>query len=367
MKIIHIISSFIGGGAERFVVSLCNELCKDKQLDIHIISLYNITPNMFLQNLVNERITIHTLAKKKGLDTSVFFKLYKTVKIINPQVVNTHLTAFNYNYLNILFSRKIKYCHTLHSDALLECPSRKNRTLRRLFYKNKVKAITISENSSASFQKHYKLTNDVLIYNGREGIVPTQQFKEVALEIDVYKITEQTKVVISIANLVPAKGHINLVNAFNLLLEENHNIVLLLIGDRRPGDEAIYKVIKDNLGNNLKYLGVKQNIEDYLLCADAFIMSSNIEGMPITLIEAMSAQCIPICTPVGGIPNMIVDKESGILSSDTSEYAIFEAIKRYLLLSENRKQEMKLKLLKQYEEKFNIKITANRYQKFYEC
>lgn len=365
MKIIHVIPSFIGGGAERFVVSLCNEMTKNKTLDIHIIALYNVEPHMFLHKKLDSNIKVHTLSKKLGLDFKVFFKLYKLINKLKPQIVHTHLTAYNYNYLNLLLNYKPKYYHTLHADAILECPNPKNRKLRRLFYKRKVQAITISEISSDSFKAHYNLQNDKLIYNGREAISKTKNFNAVKEEIQNYRLTNNTKIILSIANLVPAKGHINLVKAFKNLINNNHDALLLLIGDRRPGDTDIYETIAAHQNERIKYLGVKQNIEDYLLTADAFCMSSNTEGMPITLIEAMAAQCIPIATPVGGIPNMITHMQNGLLAKDYTENAIFDLLKQFLLLNPEIKNKFKQKLLSDYQNYFSIENTTKHYLNLY--
>ena len=365
MTIVHVMASFIGGGAERFVVSLCNQLSKNEDLDVHIISLYDIKPNMFLHKEVNSNVTIHTLSKKVGLDTSIFFKLNTCIKTIKPNRVNTHLTAFNYNYLNILLYRKAKYYHTLHSDALLECPSAKNRSLRKLFYKKRVQAITISELSSQSYRTHYGLNNDCIIYNGREDLKATKAFNAVKHEVESYKLTPETKVILNIANLVPAKGHINLVKAFKALTDAGCDILLILIGDRRPGDDEIFNCIKDNLSPRLKFLGVKQNIEDYLLVSDAFCLSSNIEGMPITLIEAMSAACLPLATPVGGIPNMITDTENGLLAKDASQNALTALIKRYLALDGPKIKSIKQQLKNDYKQNFSIQKSTNGYLKLY--
>ena len=46
---------------------------------------------------------------------------------------------------------------------------------------------------------------------------------------------------------------------------------------------------------------------------DVFMMSSEFEGLPIALLEAMSMGCMPACTEAGGIPELVKDKENGII------------------------------------------------------
>lgn len=366
MTIIHIISSFTGGGAERFVVSLCNQLSKNKSLDIHLISLFDVKPDMFLHKQVNSNVSVHTLSKKMGFDASIFFKLYRLIKTIKPNVAHTHLRAFNYNYLNLLFYNNATYFHTLHSDAILECPSVKNRNLRRVFYKKKVTPISISEASSKSFKKAYNLKNDILIYNGREAVKPTQSFNTIKAEVNGYKQNQNTKVFINIANLLPVKGQINLTKAFSKFIDNGANAILLIIGDRRPNDDDIYNTIQQFKGKNIYYLGKKTNIEDYLLCANAFVLSSTIEGMPITIIEALSCGCIPIATPVGGLPNMITHGKNGLLTKDTSVNSLYNALKHFMDLDKDALKTLKENAIDSYNSYYTIEKSAIAYQKLYD-
>ena len=52
--------------------------------------------------------------------------------------------------------------------------------------------------------------------------------------------------------------------------------------------------------------------------------------MPISLLEALAVGAVPVCTPVGGIPNAVIDGENGFLSTDNTEAAYYEAMKRFL-------------------------------------
>ena len=77
-----------------------------------------------------------------------------------------------------------------------------------------------------------------------------------------------------------------------------------------------------------------------MAAADAFVLSSVYEGMPLTLIESMAVGVPSICTSVGGIVNMIEDGKNGILVNGTSKDDIKDAIKRFLYLSKAEKIQM---------------------------
>lgn len=68
-------------------------------------------------------------------------------------------------------------------------------------------------------------------------------------------------------------------------------------------------------------------------CCVAMCLPSIWEGLPVTLLEAFSVGCIPICSNVGGIPDVVSSGYNGILSSSPSEEDYYQAMKEFLLLS----------------------------------
>ena len=101
--------------------------------------------------------------------------------------------------------------------------------------------------------------------------------------------------------------------------------------------------------------------------ANAFCMASHYEGMPVVLLESFSAGCPAICTPVGGILNMIEDGKNGILANDNSEQSYYEAVSRFLEMTPAEKAELKKNALNSFD-KYNIPITAKAYLDYYqEC
>jgi len=79
--------------------------------------------------------------------------------------------------------------------------------------------------------------------------------------------------------------------------------------------------------------------------SDAFCLSSSWEGMPISLIEAFFTATIPVCTPAGGVKDMIKDGVNGILSTDLSKGSYKEAIIRYLNMNIDEIEKMKTELV----------------------
>jgi glycosyltransferase involved in cell wall biosynthesis len=174
----------------------------------------------------------------------------------------------------------------------------------------------------------YHLNNDPDIDNGTAPTFRTAQFESVKSEVEAMKRTLNSRVFIHVARFDAQKNQNLLIDAFNELNKRGVDFLLLVLGPRFDTSEAQPLVAK--ACDRIKFLGVKSNVADYLYCAEAFCLSSNFEGLPISLIEALSAGLILTCTPVGGIPDVIEDGVIGYLSEDVSLDAYVEAIERYL-------------------------------------
>lgn len=365
MKIIHVIPTLGGGGAERFVVDLLNELAKTEE--VYLCTLYDLEPgkyDFFLKDL-SENVQLISLSKKLGLDFSIYSKIHKILKEIKPDIVNTHLSGINYILPFTIYYKNIIFFHTIHSDAQFEIKHSLELKTRKWVYRKKlVYPITISNQSQESFRKLYQLKVDSLIYNGREMSVPSDHFDEVKREIDAFKATDETKILLHIGRFTSVKRQVFLAKVVDRLIKEKYNLSLVFVGDYQT-EEGIEIANKIRALNNpsIHFLGLKNNVVDYLICADALCISSDNEGLPISFIEALSIGCVLISTPVGGLIDFI-NKENGFLSSDLSEESYYQAIKSFLSANDLELRSEKNRIL--YRENFNIESTAMSYINLYE-
>ena len=65
------------------------------------------------------------------------------------------------------------------------------------------------------------------------------------------------------------------------------------------------------------------------------------EGLPMILLETLAVGCVPICSPVGGIVDVITSGKNGILSNSSSEEDYFQAVSSFLQLTNEEKSRMK--------------------------
>lgn len=360
MKILEIIPQLSSGGAERFVVDLCNELSKSN--NVVLVVLHRIDKYGFYKNEIKSSVRVISLNKKMGADISILFRLYKLIKKENPDIVHTHLNAIVYSLLAWFKLKKINFVDTIHNDAAREAGKGPNKWIRKFAFKScRVYPITISKESQNSFLRFYNCKSS-LILNGRPAYDFSKDISSVEEELSAFRCGTNTKLIINVARVMEPKNQINLAKAIERINQEGTSIELIIVG-RYESDNPICAQLHNFRHTHL--LGQRSNPRDYMRVADAFCLSSLYEGMPITLIECFSVGALPLCTPVGGIKNMISDGENGLLAKGTRIDDIYELLIRFCRLSKVEIDKIRQKSLESFS-MYDISICAKNYLDLFE-
>ena len=361
MKILQIVYSLGPGGAERLVVDISNELSRQGN-DVTLCVLRDDEQGNFgfYKHDVSENVNYVNLSIPIGLRLKNIFILFKLIRSLKPQVVHCHLNLVNYLFPLTFIFTKVRFFNTIHSNPRNEVGNSIEYWIRRYFYSNfKMKAITISEETSRYFLAYYKTPAFSEIYNGRALPKPTAAYSNVENELQKFKDDGNT-VFLHIGSCNAAKNQRMLVNVFNKLIQNGEHVVLVIIGSGFDSDEG--RSLKNLASDKIIFLGAKHNVSDYLLNADAFCLSSIREGMPISLIEAFACGCIPICTPVGGLINTIENGKTGYISISVSESDYYFSVISYI---GNKDQIKKEELIQYYHTHFSIEECVKKYLSVY--
>lgn len=328
MKILHLIYNLSSGGAERFVVDLAN-----RQLVMgHKVIVCMIRPVNELSGFNRQFLNPGVKYVSLGIESRISWAKIQAVKEFvlsqGVDVLHCHHNVIPY-LVSLLFCNRRPYIvHTIHSAAERANANTLERFFCRWLYKQKrVVPVTISHASYESFVSVYGIDADC-IFNGRESQTPSPMYDEVQTFIKGLKKDNSTRVFVHVGRCHPIKNQQVLIDAFNELDNEGIDYVLLIIG--AAFDSELGGSLKAAAGKRIYFLGEKNNVSDYLLNADAFCLTSKSEGLSISLLEAMDCGATPICTPVGGTPDVVVDGQSGYLSKDLTVNAYIQALRRYL-------------------------------------
>ncbi len=362
MKIMHILPSLYTGGAEKFCIDLCNELSKNNQNEVYLCSLEKLNEK---QQIMYEKITeqVHFFSlNKEGKSLQVVFDIKNMLEEIKPDIIHTHLRAQLFSAPAIL-STKIPNIHTVHSLAQKETTFSKRKIYKFLYKNFNFTPVSISNEVLKSVQREYGEEFNLSIDNGVQKLEATDAFEETKKWVESLKESNDTKIFVNIGRVYPVKNQKLLIQAFEKLVDEGVDAHLLMIGSRKIVPEYARECEQlVRYKDKVHFLDEKSNVADYLLCADAFCLSSNYEGMPMTILESMSIGLPTVATPVGGIPDIIQDGINGFIADDLSVESFYKAMKRFLSVADIDKSN----IIETFDKKYSISMTTDRYYQLYQ-
>jgi len=361
MKIVQVIPSLGAGGAERFVVDLCNELATKH--DVTLCVFRTPTPKAFLKDYVDKHVRLVSLSKRGSVDFLFVLRYWWFLFSTRPNVVNTHLSivAF-YTYVPALLLWSTQFFHTIHNLALWEEQNRFLRFLRRLvLLTHRIGCISISEQTHRSLLPIYGHVNSRIVHNGIAMPITTPAAEEVQHDMTTLRNGSCKSVFLYVGRLHPQKQPQHLLSVFARLHNEGVGAHLLLVGDDLRSGQPVMSELRKNLPQNAAYLGPRANVPDYMSAVDALCLPSLIEGLPIVILEALALGLPIIATPVGGVPEAVVDGRNGFLAADTSADAFYQALKRFLACPPDAVERIRRQNMEDFQNKFTIAKAAKGY------
>lgn len=365
MRIVELITFLAAGGAERLVVDLSNQLAKEH--DAYLVTILDDQKERKIRNFYRSDIAdnVHylNLGLPNGLKLSSQWKVLKALNELNPDIIHVHMIpTLKYCALAIgllSFSRKVYF--SIHNDLR----NGYDKGLFKLYCNtfgriNRFRLSCLSDKNYADFKAFYPHTTIRCIANGRAPVIATNLFNSVREEMNSYRKDKNSRLIIHVARCHPVKNQKLLVTAVNNIVSEGFNVDLVIIGagfDSPEGNE-----IKSEACDRIHFIGTRKNIGDYMLNADIFCLSSDYEGMPITLLEAGLAGVPAVSTPVCGSVDLIQNGVNGFLSQSHSleDYtnALKKAINNYDTIKANAMN------MKDYSP-YTIKTCAEKYIKYF--
>lgn len=319
MRILQVIESLEFGGAEKVVVMLANELVKSH--DVGICCFKTLGP---LAAELDPRIRTFCLRKTEGNDYRLPFRLARLLRSERIDVINTHNWAvFLEGALAAKLARIRTRVHTIHGPYTDYPATWKGRLKRRLRH-------TLERWMARGFNRMVTVSDSIQPYLiGQIGIAPariTTIHNGIAAR-KVVRLPQSGQVtLIAVGRLATIKNHALLLRAFALLVRRYPQCRLVIVGDgplRLPLDQSIREL---GIGHAASILGFRSDIDELLGQADIFVLSSHYEGISIALLEAMRAGLPVIATRVGGNPETVRDRETGLLVAADDESALLEAM-----------------------------------------
>ena len=218
--------------------------------------------------------------------------------------------------------------------------------------------------NSRIMREKYPPMNIQVIYNGIQP-PPPYSLEEIDSLRKKYDVREgDHPVVAQVANLRVMKGHREVIRAIPGLKKKFPRILFLFAGrdDSRGKIERL--AARARVLSSIRFLGYCPNPLEVLAVSDAFLLPSHWEGCPSSLLEAMAMKKPCIATRVGGIPEIIRDKENGLLIPPKNPKAIAGSI-QFLFENPGEANKLAEASYQTILDKFSLKKMIDEYQRLY--
>lgn len=347
MKILQAITLADLGGAQSVLINLSNKAVDDGH-EVYVVSEENGAMWDLLSPKIH-KIKVKELQRSIGLmsDFKAFLALKKIYKEIKPDVI--HLHSSKIGALGRLAFPKEKIIFTVHGFDSVRLANPKFLIIEKLLKSRAKKIVAVSEYDKVILKEEGIEKSVVTVYNGIQDI---DLNKKVSPTVDFETIKKEFKIVMCIARLSPQKK-------FDLFCD---------IAEKMKGEKFKFVWIgnKEDVtpaSDNIMMLGEISDAKDYLRYADLFILPSNYEGLPISIIEALAYRKPVIASNVGGVSEILNGKNGFALENNVDLFV--EKIK-HVLMDSARYEQFCTDARATYESHFTIVQMYDNYVSLYE-
>ncbi len=284
------------------------------------------------QRLSSKDISVITLPMRGEWDLFAVVRLAKIIKKNNIQIIHLHtahahtlgaLAAKSNPSCRVVLSRRVDF----HIHSLIK-------------YKMGIdRIIAVSEGIKKVLIEDGVNPDKVSVVHDGVDLDRFDNLKENNYLYEEFNLEKDTSVIGIVAALAPHKHHENFLEAAKIVKGEFPKARFLIAGEGELEEELKQLSKKLNLENEIVFCGFRKDIPELISIFDIFVLSSYLEGMGSVLLEAMALSKPIVATKTGGIPEVVKDKENGILVPPRDHQALATGI-IYLLKNGHIRKKM---------------------------
>ena len=355
IRVLQVINSLHAGGAEALLKNFVIQAKNNKKMQMEICVLYS--NGIFRKEIKNKGISIWDLGLKFKYDLRGIIKLISLIKRGEYSIVHVHLFPANLfgSLASLFLPKNIKFIFSEHNIYNRRRSFKLFKILDTFIYSRYYKIICVSKQVQVALIEW----------------LPNLQRKSVVISnaVPVPDLSNWSPVkkydVLFVGRLTKAKGVDILIKAINILKEKYRKEIKAVIVGKGDLEEELKELVKElGIEKEVEFLGVRKDIEKLMKSTKLFVLSSRWEGLPLTILEAMSSGAGIIATKVGGIPEIIQNGKEGILISPEDSETLAGAIAELL-----KDRELRVKLginaYKKVKEKYSIEVYSKNILELY--
>jgi glycosyltransferase involved in cell wall biosynthesis len=355
MRVVHLSAEKTWRGGEQQIAYLIQE---HQQLNVEQLVVCRKN-SAFESYCIKNNIPYKSLGFKNQFDLNSSLQLKRIAKEFKADIIHIHsshahaIAVWAYylgNKTNLVLSRKVDFriSQNFLSKLKYNCPAIK-------------KIICVSEVIKEMMQADVADKNKCLtIYDG----IDTSKYKTKGNKLRTeFNITNDVSLVGSTAALADHKDYPTLLKAIKEI-GNALNAHYFFIGDGPLRNEIQELVVQNQLEDKITFTGFRTDIDELLPELDVFVLSSKTEGLGSSILDAYACKVPVVCTNAGGIPEIVEQEQTGLLSTVGDAKALAKNIIRIMQDVElrNRIVEQASERVKQFDKKIMAEKTLEVYK-----
>lgn len=325
MKIVFVTLTMNKGGAERVIANLCNDYLSMEN-EITIITCTKDKPQYEMKENIDVLSLDESIKQKEESKVNRLIrrrkKLKRLINELNPDVVISFLPEPCFITLSIKKYINCPVIISVRNDPKIEYKFLPYKILMKLLYPKTDGIVYQTEDAKEyfNFSKNLK-ENGVIIANPINKNFIGKEY-----------LGKRKKEIVAVGRLFEQKNYPLLIKSFYDIKDDikDYNLKIYGEGVLRENLEDLIKSLQ--IEDRVQLCGQKDNIIEYIKYASVFVMSSDFEGMPNSLMEAMALGLPVISTdcPCGGPKTLINNNQNGILVPVNDRKQLSEQILRLI-------------------------------------
>jgi glycosyltransferase involved in cell wall biosynthesis len=367
-RLLFLITCLQYGGADAQLVSLAVGFRK-RGWDVAVASM--VAPKAVANQLEEGGIKVHSLGMLGGFpDPRGVLNLARLIQQWQPDVVHSHMVHANIlARVTRLFTPMRKLICTAHN--LRETSERGGGT----WHKELMYRLTDPMADHTTIISHAAFDRYVAV-----KAVPRHKFSVVPNGVDAERFAPSLEVRtlarrelgyrnefvwMAVGRMVVQKDYPSLLRAIARLRETN--AVLLLVGKGPLLDELTAYAASLGVADRVRFAGVRQDLTGWYNAADAFVMSSEFEGLSVALLEAAAIGLPCVVTDVGGNSEVVLDGINGFVVPPQNSDALATAMERLMTLPANELRQFGMASRDHCLSRFSLQQVITQWETLYAC
>jgi len=292
-------------GAERMLVELAAYL-RDQEWDSHVVALEGAGAAEVVRRATAERLSAEAFVPSGRLG---FMPMVKRLRSLLQRYPRAVVHSHGYKPDILLFLLRVPHrlicLATCHSWYSMSRTDRMFETLDKRAVRGFDHVIAVSDEIARDLTANGVPARKVSLINNGISVRPPSTDARARIRAEM-GVTAGSRVIVQIGRLAHSKRNDLLVEAVALLPQPlSPHVWLIGEGDRKP--MLMHLVRQRGLHDRVRFCGYRTDISEILAAADVLAVTSDKEGLPITILEAMATHCPLISTRVGAIPHVLKD------------------------------------------------------------